>query len=129
MKWYLAVLRNYAGFTGRAHREEYWMFFLFNLLFNSLVMTLDHFLGTSYKFPSGYEGFYYSFGLLQIAYGLLILLPNLAVNVRRLHDVGKSGWMILLAFLPVVGWIWLFVLLVTDSQPGDNQYGPNPKAA
>jgi uncharacterized membrane protein YhaH (DUF805 family) len=127
MKWFLKVLRNYAGFAGRARRKEYWMFFLFNVLFSSIAMTIDSNVGTSYKIPTGYDGMYWSYGFINGAYSLLIFIPSLAVAVRRLHDVGKSGWMILLALIPVIGWIWLFVLMVTDSQPGENEYGPNPK--
>lgn len=59
----------------------------------------------------------------------MVLIPGLSVSVRRLHDVGKSGWMLLIALIPLIGAIWLFVLLVTDSKPGENEYGPNPKEA
>ena len=126
MKWYLTVLRNYAGFAGRAHRREYWMFFLFNFLFSSLAITLDVNIGTSFSFPTGYEGLDLTYGYIQIAYSVLLFIPSLAVAVRRLHDVGKSGWMILVALIPVAGIIWLLILLVRQSDPGENKYGPNP---
>lgn len=119
MKWYLAVLRNYAGFSGRARRKEYWMFALFNLIFLIVAMILDNVLGTAI------EGVGY--GLFYILYTLAVLIPGLAVSFRRLHDVGKSGWMILIVLIPIIGAIWLFVLTVTDSNSGENKYGPNPK--
>jgi len=119
MKWYLKVLRQYADFNGRARRTEYWMFILFNLIFASIATVLDNVLGlTIGEFPYGY---------LYFLYALAIIIPSLAVAVRRLHDIGKSGWMILVTLIPLIGAIWLLVLLVTDSKPGANQYGPNPK--
>ena len=105
-------------FSGRARRKEYWMFFLFNMIFAFVAMFLDNTLGTAG--PAGYGIFY---GI----YALALFIPGLAVFVRRLHDVGKSGWMFLIAFIPLIGAIWLTVLLVTDSNPGENQYGANPK--
>ncbi len=67
------------------------------------------------------------FGPIYILYGLAILLPNLAVSVRRLHDTGRSGWMLLISIIPIIGSIWLIILLVTDGHPGENEYGLNPK--
>lgn len=113
MNWYLKVLRQYADFSGRARRTEYWMFVLFNFIFGVVAAILDASIG--------------SWGLLSLFYGLAVLIPGLAVVVRRLHDTGKSGWMILISLIPIIGAIWLFVLMVLDSDPGDNQYGPNPK--
>ncbi|MFM8371200.1 MAG: DUF805 domain-containing protein, partial [Bacteroidota bacterium] len=106
-------LRQYADFEGRARRKEYWIYFLFNTIFLFLVMLMDIFLNT---FPI--------FLLFFIA-GTFI--PSLAVTIRRLHDIGKSGWMYLVTIIPIIGSIWFLVLVVTDSQPGDNEYGPNPK--
>jgi uncharacterized membrane protein YhaH (DUF805 family) len=119
MEWYLKVLKNYAGFTGRARRKEFWMFVLFNMIFAIVAVILDNILGTAIK-DIGY-------GLIYILYVLAVLIPGLAVVVRRLHDVGKSGWFILIALIPIVGGIWLIVLYCTDSDPGVNKYGPNPK--
>jgi len=119
MNWYLAVLKNYADFSGRARRKEYWMFVLFNIIFLIVAMILDNVLGTAI------EGVGY--GLFYILYSLAVLIPGLAVLVRRLHDVGKSGWMILIALIPIIGAIWLLVLMVIDSNPDENEYGPNPK--
>ena len=114
MNWYIAVLKKYAVFSGRAGRTEYWMFVLFNFIF-SLAASLIGIL---------------TFGILYIVaivYGLAVLVPALAVGVRRLHDVGKSGWYYFIILIPIAGPIWFLVLMCTDSQPGDNQYGPNPK--
>jgi uncharacterized membrane protein YhaH (DUF805 family) len=119
MNWYLKVLKQYADFNGRARRKEYWMFVLFNMIFAIVAMILDNILGIAI------EGVGY--GPLYGLYALAVLIPGLAVGVRRLHDVGKSGWMILLALIPLIGAIWLIVLMVTDSNPGENQYGQNPK--
>ncbi len=119
MNWYLAVLKNYAGFSGRARRKEYWMFVLFNIIFAIVAMILDNVLGIAIE-GVGYGPIY---GL----YLLAIIIPSIAVAVRRLHDVGKSGWMILISFIPIVGAIWLLILMLTDSNPGENEYGANPK--
>ncbi|WP_445713055.1 DUF805 domain-containing protein [Flavobacterium sp.] len=121
MNWYLKVLKQYADFSGRARRKEYWMFVLFNMIFAIVAMILDNVLGIAM------EGIGY--GPLYGLYVLAMLIPGLAVAVRRLHDVGKSGWMILITLIPLIGAIWLLVLMVTDSNPGENQYGQNPKEA
>lgn len=119
MNWYLAVLKNYAGFSGRARRKEYWMFVLFNMIFGIIAMILDNVLGIAM------EGIGY--GPIYGLYLLAIIIPSIAVGVRRLHDVGKSGWMMLITFIPLIGAIWLLVLFVTDGNPDENQYGANPK--
>ena len=119
MNWYLKVLRQYADFNGRARRQEYWMFVLFNVIFGIVAMVLDNILGLANPMVG--------YGPLYGIYSLAVLIPGLAVAARRLHDVGKSGWMLLIALIPLIGGIWLLVLLVGDSQPGENQYGPNPK--
>ncbi|MCE4563408.1 DUF805 domain-containing protein [Maribellus sp. CM-23] len=113
MNWYLKVLKQYADFNGRARRQEYWMFVLFNIIFSIAAGALDAALGT--------------WGAIGGLYGLAMFIPGLAVGVRRLHDIGKSGWMLLIAFIPAIGLIWLLVLLATESTSGSNPYGPNPK--
>jgi len=120
MSWYVAVLKKYAVFTGRARRKEYWMFALFNIIFLIVAAILDNLIGTANP-NTGY-------GLIYFLYALAVFLPGLGVLIRRLHDIGKSGWWFFIALIPLIGGIWLLVLLVTDSQPGENQYGPNPKA-
>jgi uncharacterized membrane protein YhaH (DUF805 family) len=119
MNWYLTVFKKYAVFSGRARRKEYWMFFLFNIIFYIVAVILDYVFGTAIK-GVGY-------GLFNFLYFLAVLIPGLAVFVRRLHDVGKSGWMFFIALIPIIGAIWLLVLMVSDSNPGENKYGPNPK--
>ncbi len=119
MNWYLKVLKQYADFSGRARRKEYWMFVLFNMIFAIVAMILDNVLGIAM------EGIGY--GPLYGLYVLAMLIPGLAVTVRRLHDVGKSGWMFLIVLIPLIGAIWLLVLTVTDSQQGTNKWGQNPK--
>jgi len=127
MNYYLNALRNYALFSGRARRSEYWYLILFNAIFSLLAVVLDHLLGTSFIINTinGPIDFYY--GYCYLVYALIVFLPSLAVLVRRLHDVGKSGWFFLISLIPIVGAIWLLVLLFTDSVEGPNKYGLNPK--
>ncbi len=117
MKWYLKVLKQYADFEGRARREEYWMFLLFNIIFGGVAFAIDMILMKTIGFSI----------MLYAIYSLALLIPGIAVTVRRLHDVGKSGWWIFIGLIPLIGGIWLIVLEVTDSVPGENEYGPNPK--
>src|ERR1700739_174397 len=132
MKYYIAVLKKYAVFTGRASRSEYWFFTLFSFIFSMIASIIDKMLGTrvdydeSYNAAYGYASTSVHFGYIQLVYCIAVFMPALAVLVRRLHDTGKSGWYILLLFLPIIGWIWILVLLCTDSQEGENQYGPHP---
>ncbi len=121
MNWYIKVLKQYADFSGRARRKEYWMFALFNMIFTIGAIFTDNILGLAME-EIGYGPIY---GL----YTVVMIIPSLAVAVRRLHDTGKSGWMILIAFIPLIGAIWLFVLMVTEGDSGANEYGPNPKEA
>lgn len=115
MNWYLDAFKNYANFQGRARRKAYWMFVLFWLIAGSIAYVLDSTLGTN--------------GAIFGLYTLGTLLPFLILAVRRLHDAGKSGWWYLIQLVPLIGGIWFFILMVKDSQPGTNQYGPNPKGA
>ncbi|MDB5051425.1 MAG: aminopeptidase [Fibrobacteres bacterium] len=120
MNWYLTVMKNYVGFSGRARRKEYWMFCLFNMGFVILAVLLDNILGTAIK-GVGY-------GLFYFLYALAVLLPSLAVGVRRLHDVGKSGWFLLIGLIPIIGGIWILILLCTDGNAAENKYGLNVKS-
>ncbi len=120
MNWYLKVLKQYFDFGGRARRKEFWMFVLFNMIFAVALSYIDRLLGLTFV-----EGIPY--GYLYALYSLAVLIPNLAVGVRRLHDIGKSGWMLLVALIPIVGAIWLLILFVKDSEPEENQYGVCPK--
>ena len=119
MKWYLKAFKHYSDFEGRARRTEYWMFVLFNTIFTLVAIALDNILGITLQGTP--------YGLLYLLYALIVFIPSLALAIRRLHDVGKSGWMVLISLIPIIGGIWLLVLMVTDSQPGENEYGPNPK--
>ena len=119
MNWYLKVLKEYANFNGRARRKEYWMFVLFNILFAIGAMILDNLFGmTMNGIP---------YGPIYLIYALALLIPGLAVGVRRLHDIGKSGWYLLVGLIPLIGGIWLIVLMATDGTPAENEYGVNPK--
>jgi len=110
MEWYLKVVRdNYANFNGRATRQEYWMFVLFNMIFAVVAMVVDVFLGL---------------GFLNLIYMLAVIIPSIAVFARRMHDIDKSGWWIFISIIPLIGAIWLIVLLVKDGDPDLNQYGP-----
>jgi len=113
MNWYMDVLKKYAVFNGRARRKEYWMFFLFNLIIFLVIGFV--------------EGLFGSPGIIGVLYSLAILIPGIAVSVRRLHDTGRSGWWLLIGFIPLLGVIVLLVFMVLDSKPGENQYGANPK--
>jgi uncharacterized membrane protein YhaH (DUF805 family) len=116
MNWYLDAIRNkYATFDGRARRTEYWMFFLFYFLIALAIGFVEAFIHLG--------------GILSILFVLGMLVPSLAVTVRRLHDTTRSGWWILIALIPAIGTIILLIFMVLDSTPGDNEYGPNPKAA
>lgn len=121
MNWYLYVLKNYATFSGRARRKEYWMFFLFNVLISLGLGVLDVVAGT---YSVEYETGFFS-GL----YSLLVLIPGIAVGVRRLHDTNRSGWWILISLIPIIGVLVLFVFMCLDSQLGTNRFGVNPKEA
>lgn len=119
MNWYLEVLKRYAVFDGRARRKEYWYFVLFNTIIYVVLTVIDVLTG-SYSQEAG-------MGLLGGVYTLAILLPSIAVAVRRLHDTGRSGWWLLIALVPLIGAIVLLVFTVQDSNPGQNEFGANPK--
>ncbi len=111
MNWYLEVLKKYAVFEGRAHRTEYWMYFLFNFIISVGLAIVGSAAGAEW---------------LQILYVVAVFIPGLAVGARRLHDTNRSGWWQLLGVIPIVGWIALLVMFVEEGHPGTNQHGPNP---
>lgn len=119
MSWYLEALKKYAVFSGRSRRAEYWYFVLFNLIVLIVLELIDALLGT-YSFVQG-------IGLLSGIYSLAVIIPSLAVTVRRLHDIDRTGWWILINLIPLIGTIVILVFAVTDGTPGSNQYGANPK--
>jgi uncharacterized membrane protein YhaH (DUF805 family) len=112
MNWFLDVVKNkYAKFDGRARRQEYWMYTLFYLIIYIVLMVVDGMIG------------------MPVLSGLLalgLLVPSIAVTIRRLHDTGRPGWWLLIGFIPLVGLVLIYFLVI-DGQPGENQYGPNPK--
>ncbi len=118
MNYYVSAWKKYFDFSGRASRSEFWYFSLFNLIIQIGVSVLFGLLGESMA----------TIGLVITGlYGLAAFIPGLAVSVRRLHDTNKSGWWLLLGFIPIIGIIVLIVFWATDSFPGKNQYGENPK--
>ncbi len=108
MNWYLKVLKQYADFNGRARRKEYWMFALISMIISYGIVGI----ATALDAPG--------LAMLSTVYSLGVLIPSIAVGVRRMHDVGKSGWFLLIPF-------YNLYLAVTDSVPGPNEYGDNPK--
>ena len=114
-------MKKYADFTGRARRAEYWWFLLINLGVIFGIVVLAIILSGSNDSLAGLGG------ILYVVYVLGIIVPSFAVTVRRLHDTGKSGWMLLIGLIPLVGPIILLVLYFTDGDRGANQYGPSPK--
>lgn len=120
MNYFLAALKKYVVFSGRARRKEFWYYSLFSIILLILAIVLDNVLGTTMD-PLPYGAFY-------VLIGLAMFLPGLSVSIRRLHDVGKSGWFYLIGVIPIIGSIWLLILFLTGGDPGDNEYGADPKA-
>ena len=113
MNWYLKVLQNFSDFRGRARRSEYWYFALFNFM----ICIALYIVGSIVHLGN----------VLEYIYTLVVLVPSIAVGVRRLHDTGRSGWWLLIGLIPLLGWIALIIFFVEDGKPGANQWGPNPK--
>lgn len=116
--WMMRPLKQYATFSGRAQRAEYWYFVLFVLIGVFAASFVDAALGSSRGGDPG---------VLASVFVLAVIVPSVAVAARRLHDIGRSGWWQLINIVPLVGPIVLLVMLTKDSDPGDNRYGPNPK--
>ncbi len=140
---YALMFKNYANFSGRSRRSEYWMAAVANYLlviiasivFGAMIISeIEGIIDVlefkdAFNIPIKFSDFG-SLGIyivIMLVYALIIFIPSLSLQVRRLHDTGKSGWFLLLAFVPMVGSIILFVFMVLDSTPGANKYGPNPK--
>jgi len=146
MSWFIKCLKQYADFSGRARRKEYWYFVLFAAIISVISYGLDWIFNTQITYP------YFNSGWFSIIVGALLILPNLSVIVRRLHDVNKSAWflviiltlasilfylfnfnnnsltiLIIAGFIYLIFDVWMIVLLVKDSFPGVNKWGPNPK--
>jgi uncharacterized membrane protein YhaH (DUF805 family) len=114
MSWFLEALKNYADFSGRARRSEYWYFFLFYLL---IYIGLA-FVGTLF----GKTG-----AVIPLLFMVAMIIPSLSVGARRLHDIDRSGWWLLISFIPLIGALVLLAFVVQDSQDGENRFGSNPK--
>lgn len=112
MNWYLKVLKQYSDFNGRARRKEYWMFTLFSLIISIVLSVID--VSTGMFDPE------LGRGLTSTIFSMAVLIPTIAVGVRRMHDVGKSGWFLLIP-------IYNFILAVTEGEKKTNEYGPDPK--
>lgn len=119
MKWYLKCWKQYADFSGRARRKEYWMFVLFNIIVAIIAGIIDGVLGLIN--PE------IGLGIFGGLYSLAVLIPSIAVAVRRLHDIGKSGWYYLLGLIPIVGTIVLLIWFCTEGEHGVNKWGEDPK--
>ena len=121
--WKDVMTKNYANFNGRARRSEYWYFALMNfIIIIGIYILMAIAIATSRSAIVG--GVFIG---LVIVFALATLIPSIAVLVRRLHDIGKSGWWYFISLVPFIGGIWLLVLMCTDSQVGSNEYGLNPK--
>ncbi len=120
MKWFIKCFKHYFDFKGRARRKEYWMFTLFCFIFSIIIELVGTGLGML-------VGSYLLYNILSWGFVIITLIPSISVSFRRLHDIGKSAWWLLLNLLPIIGWIWLLVWSCFDSQKGENKWGPNPK--
>jgi len=125
MKWFIDGLKNYFNFKGRASRKAYWMFVLFNILFGWAAILLDRMLGTPEVIDVDVVA--YAGGPISGLYSLVLILPSLAILVRRLHDIGKHGGWFFISFIPIIGWIWILVLMVKEGDLMQNAYGPIPE--
>ena len=115
MQWFLAALKKYADFSGRAQRSEFWFFFLFFIIIVAVVAAIDVAVGTN--------------GILIGIATLGLLIPSISVGVRRLHDIDKSGWFYFVQLIPAVGGFIFLYFMSKDGTPGSNKYGNNPKGA
>ena len=123
-KYYLDILTNkYIDFSGRARRKEYWMWTLYVTLINILAIILDDMLGLNFELL----GEDLDYGWLYLITGIINFIPGLSIVVRRLHDVGKSGWFFLIILIPIIGWIGILILLCSDGDKEENKWGTNPK--
>lgn len=119
MEWMTLPLKRYAEFTGRSRRKEYWMFFLGVIIVTIILSILEGITGLS--------GMIGPYGPLTTIFLLGIIVPSIAVQVRRFHDQDKSGWFVLLGLIPFVGGIIVLVFMCLEGTNGQNQYGPDPK--
>ncbi|EGT4256091.1 DUF805 domain-containing protein [Citrobacter amalonaticus] len=114
MNWYLSVIKNYTGFSGRARRKEYWMFVLINMIICAVLNVIQSVIGMETPY-------------ISIIYSLGVLLPSIAVAIRRLHDTDRSGWWVLLSLIPIIGTIVIIIFLCQNGTAGANRFGADPK--
>ena len=114
MNWYIAALKKYVDFKGRARRKEYWMFLLISTLISIVFNIID--------------GVLKDFGAFSIIYALAVFLPGFGLAIRRLHDIDRSGWWSLIVLLPIIGIIISLIFSCTEGTRGENRFGPDPKA-
>lgn len=112
LNYFVDGIKNFKDFDGRASVKQFWMFVLFNLVFSAVANGVDAILGTT---------------IIGILYSLVLLVPGIAIAVRRLHDINKSGWWYLIGLIPLIGWIWLIILFIKAGDAGKNQYGAAPQ--
>ncbi len=134
-----SITDRYAQFSGRASRSEFWYFILFNFIVSIILSVLDNVLGTNYTYEVvavtpviadtgvASTAMTQTIGYLSTLYGLALIIPGISVSVRRLHDIGKSGWWLFISLIPIIGLFVLLFFYVKDSQEGRNEYGENPK--
>ena len=123
-KYYLNILTNkYADFSGRARRKEYWMWTLYATLIFILAKIMDNMLGLNFELLGQDLGY----GWMYVIAGIINFIPGLSIVVRRLHDIGKSGWFYLIILIPIIGFIWILILLCSDGVTEENKWGTNPK--
>ena len=120
LEWMLLPLKRYADFSGRSRRKEYWMFVLGVFIAAIVLSIVEGILGMS-----GMVGGVY--GPLTTIFLLAVIIPSIAVQVRRFHDQDKSGWMVLLAFIPILGGLAVLIFMCLEGTRGTNRFGPDPK--
>ncbi len=130
MHWMTLPLRRYADFSGRSRRKEYWMFHLFNLLVAAAIWTLIGIVMLAMYNADASEDvmmtIFVPLAALHFFFALFLIVPGLAVTVRRLHDQDKSGWAILVALIPGIGGLVLLVFMILEGTRGPNRFGPDP---
>lgn len=114
MNFYVDAWKKFADFKGRSRRKEFWLFWLINSMISGLLQQVTGSLGIAGT-------------IILVVFGLAIILPMIAVGIRRMHDINKSGWWVLINLVPLIGSIWFIVLAIKDSEPQSNQWGPCPK--
>ena len=122
---YLEAIKKFAEFNGREGRKVFWTFFLVNCILACFALFFDNILGITLEYSGSYKNI--GIGPLSIVFVAVMLIPSLAVSARRLHDIGQSGWMTMLLWFPLIGWIWILIFWLTESNSYENYYGQCPE--